>query len=69
MNFLDKEKIRDEEFNSCNEEITYLASQNSARDDLMRKINCLKELNLLKNPAINKLKSSKYYIQILNKDN
>ena len=69
MTFLDKKKIRDEELTSCNEEKTYLASQNLGRYDLMATFNGSKELNLLKNSVINKLKSSKHFIQILNKDN
>ena len=69
MTFLDKKKIRDEELTSCNEEKNYLAYQNLGRHDLMAPFNGSKELNLLKNSVINKLKSSKHFIQILNKDN
>ena len=69
MTFLDKKKIRDEELNYCNEEITYLASQKLDRNYLIATFNGSKEFNLLKKSAIYKLKSSKYYIQILNKDN
>ena len=69
MTFLDKKKIRDEELTSCNEEKNYLAYQNLGRHDLMATFKGSKELNLLKNSVINKLKSSKHFIQILNKDN
>jgi len=69
MTFLDKKKILDEELTSCNEEKNYLAYQNLGRHDLMATFNGSKELNLLKNSVINKLKSSKHFIQILNKDN